>query len=145
MINHMLGAEEVGQFAAAVKISTVWYFVPAVISSSLFPAIINAKKVSEQLYYTRLQRLYNLIVWMAIAIAIPMTFLSDWEVNLLYRQQYNEAGIVLMIHIWAGVFVSLGVASSRWLLTESLQIFSTINTFIGSVINILLNYILLHI
>ena len=110
MINHMLGAEEVGQFAAAVKISTVWYFVPAVISSSLFPAIINAKKVSEQLYYTRLQRLYDLMVWMAIAIAIPMTFLSDWQVNLLYGQQYNQADSVLMIHIWAGVFVSLVVA-----------------------------------
>ena len=84
MINHMLGVEDVGQFAAAVKISTVWYFVPTVISSSLFPAIINAKKVSEHLYYTRLQRLYDLIIWMAIAIAIPMTFLSDWEVNICY-------------------------------------------------------------
>lgn len=141
MINHMLGVEDVGQFAAAVKIGTVWYFVPTVISSSLFPAIINAKKVSEHLYYTRLQRLYDLMVWMAIAIAIPMTFLSDWEVNLLYGQQYNQAGSVLMIHIWTGVFVSVGVASSRWLLTENLQIFSTINTFIGSAINILLNYI----
>lgn len=141
MINHMLGPQEVGQFAAAVRISTVWYFIPVVISSSLFPAIINAKKVSEELYYTRLQRLYDLMVWMAIAIALPMTFLSDWIVNLLYGQDYNQAGSVLMIHIWAGIFVSLGVASSRWLLTENLQIFSTINTFIGAVINILLNCI----
>ncbi|WP_234363369.1 flippase [Francisella tularensis] len=141
MINHMLGPQEVGQFAAAVRISTVWYFIPVVISSSLFPAIINAKKVSEEIYYTRLQRLYDLMVWIAIAIALPMTFLSDWIVNLLYGQDYNQAGSVLMIHIWAGIFVSLGVASSRWLLTENLQIFSTINTFIGAVINILLNCI----
>ena len=143
MINHMLGVEEVGQFAAAVRISTVWYFVPVIISSSLFPAIINAKKVSEELYYIRLQRLYDLMVWMGIAIALPMTFLSDWVVNLLYGEQYSQAGGVLMIHIWAGVFVALGVASSRWLLTENLQMLSFWRTFNGVVINIMLNFILI--
>ncbi|KFJ42454.1 flippase [Francisella philomiragia] len=143
MINHMLGAEEVGQFAAAVRISTVWYFVPVVICSSLFPAIINAKKVSEELYYARLQRLYDLMVWMAIAIALPMTFMSDWVVNLLYGQQYNQAGSVLMIHVWAGVFVSLGVASGRWLLIENMQKISFYRTAYGCLVNIVLNIFLM--
>ena len=144
MIKEMLNAEAVGQYAAAVRLSEAWYFIPVAIASSLFPAIINAKKVSEELYYARLQKLYDLMVWMAIAIALPMTFMSDWVVNLLYGEQYNQAGSVLMIHIWAGVFVFLGVASGKWLLTENLQIFSTINSTIGAVVNILLNYILIQ-
>lgn len=144
MIKEMLSAEAVGQYAAAVRISEAWYFIPMVIASSLFPAIINAKKQSEALYYARLQKLYDLMVWMAIAIALPMTFLSDWVVSLLYGEQYNQAGAVLMIHIWAGVFVFLGVASSRWLLVENLQIFSTINTAVGAIVNIVLNYILIE-
>lgn len=143
MIKEMLDSEAVGQYAAAVRLSEAWYFIPMVIASSLFPAIINAKKQSEKLYYARLQRLYDLMVWMAIAIALPMTFLSDWVVNLLYGEQYFQAGSVLMIHIWAGVFVFLGVASSKWLLTENLQVFSTINTTIGAVANVVLNYILI--
>lgn len=48
-----------------------------------------------------------------------------------------------MIHIWAGVFVFLGVASGKWLLAENLQIFSTINTAIGAIVNVFLNYILI--
>ena len=48
-----------------------------------------------------------------------------------------------MIHIWAGVFVFLGVASGKWFMAENLQIFSTINTTIGAVVNIGLNYILI--
>ena len=143
MIKEMLGAVAVGQYAAAVKISEAWYFVPMVIASSLFPAIIEAKKQSEALYYERLQKLYDLMVWMAVAIALPMTFLSDWVVDLLYGEQYSQAGSVLMVHIWAGVFVFLGVASGKWLLTENLQIFSTINTTIGAFTNISLNYILI--
>jgi len=143
MIMEMMDAEAVGQYAAAVRISEAWYFIPMVIASSLFPAIINAKKISEELYYARLQKLYDIMVWIAIAIALPMTFLSDWVINLLYGEQYKEAGSVLMIHIWAGVFVFLGVASGKWFMAENLQIFSSINTTIGAVANIGLNYILI--
>lgn len=144
MIKEMLNTEAVGQYAAAVRLSEAWYFIPMVITSSLFPAIINAKEKNKGTYHARLQRLYDLMVWMAIAIALPMTFLSDWLVELTYGEQYNQAGSVLMIHIWAGVFVFLGVASSKWLLAENLQIFSTINTAIGATVNIVLNYILIQ-
>ena len=143
MIMQILDAEAVGQYAAAVRLSEAWYFIPMVIASSLFPAIINAKKQSEELYYSRLQKFYSLMLWIAIVIALPMTFFSDWVVNLLYGEQYNQAGNVLMIHIWAGVFVFLGVASGKWLLSENLQIFSTINTAIGAISNIVLNLILI--
>ena len=74
MIKEMMNAEAVGQYAAAVRLSEAWYFIPMAIVSSIFPAIINAKKISEELYHARLQKLYDLMVWMAIAIAIPMTF-----------------------------------------------------------------------
>lgn len=143
MLWDMLGNEAVGQYAVAVRLSEAWYFIPMVIVSSLFPAIINAKQQNEELYYTRLQRLYDLMVWMAIAIALPMTFFSDWIIELLYGGQYNQSESVLMIHIWAGVFVFLGVASGKWLLSENLQIFSAINTAIGAVVNIGMNYILI--
>uniref|UniRef100_Q3AST7 Probable polysaccharide biosynthesis protein n=1 Tax=Chlorobium chlorochromatii (strain CaD3) TaxID=340177 RepID=Q3AST7_CHLCH len=140
MIQEMIGSEAVGQYAAAVRISEAWYFIPMVVSSSLFPAIINAKNQSDDLYYARLQKLYNLMVWMAIAVALPMTFLSDWIVNLLYGELYNEAGDVLMIHIWAGLFVSLGVARGSWIMAENLQLFSTYFIGIAGAINVIGNY-----
>lgn len=143
MIKEMLNTEAVGQYAAAVKLSEAWYFIPMVIASSLFPAIINAKKQSEELYYARLQKLYDLMVWMAIAIALPMTFLSDWVVNLLYGEQYNQAGEVLMIHIWAGVFVFLGVAFSKYLTNENLTKKFFYRTFLGMLINVILNILLI--
>ena len=123
IIKEILGLEAVGQYAAAAKVSEAWYFIPSVLTASFFPAIINAKKNNEDLYNSRLQKLYDIMVWIAIAIAIPMIFLSDWLIEILYGYQYSEAGNVLMIHIWAGVFVSLGLASNRWLICENLQNF----------------------
>ena len=145
MIKEMLDSEAVGQYAAAVRLSEAWYFIPMAVASSLFPAIINAKKQSEELYYARLQRLYDLMVWMAIAIALPMTFLSDWVVNLLYGVQYNQSGTVLALYIWAGVFVFLGVASSKWFVSENLQEYSLYRTLAGAILNIFLNYLLIPI
>mgnify|MGYP006109255695 FL=1 len=143
IIKEILGLEAVGQYAAAARVSEAWYFIPSVLTASFFPAIINAKKNNEDLYNSRLQKLYDIMVWVAIAIAIPMIFLSDWLIEILYGYQYSEAGNVLMIHIWAGVFVSLGLASNGWLICENLQKFLIVNTFIATITNIGLNYILI--
>ncbi|CAA6814272.1 MAG: Membrane protein involved in the export of O-antigen, teichoic acid lipoteichoic acids [uncultured Campylobacterales bacterium] len=143
MIKEILGNEFVGQYAAAVKLSEAWYFIPMVIATSLFPAIVNAKKISNELYYTRLQKIYDLMVWMAIAIAIPMTFLSDWLVNILYGVEYNQSGTVLTIHIWTGVFVFLGVAFGKYLSAENLTKKAFYRTLLGAVLNISLNYVLI--
>lgn len=143
MIKEIMNAEAVGQYAAAVRISESWYFIPTVIASSLFPAIINAKKVSEELYYARLQKLYALMEWIAIAIALPMTFLSDWVIYLLYGKQYSQAGSVLMIHIWTGVFVASGVVTGRVVVINNKQVNGLIATVFGAVSNITLNLLMI--
>ena len=145
MIKEMLGEREVGLYSAAVRLSEVWYFIPSIITASLFPAIVSAKKISEELYYTRLQRLYTLLVWSSIAIALPMTFLSERLVTVLYGDTYKDAAQVLMIYIWAGVFVSLGVASGAWLTSQNLQNHAFYRTFFGAIINVIMNLVLIPI
>jgi O-antigen/teichoic acid export membrane protein len=143
MIKEMLNEKEVGIYSAATRISEVWYFIPILLSNSLFPSIINAKNISIDLYHSRLQKLYTFMFWMAISIALPMTFFSDWIVDFLYGNDYKSAGNVLMIQIWAGVFVFLGVPSSKWFISEGLQKFLTLNTIAGAIINIILNTFLI--
>lgn len=143
MLKNMVGAHEVGLYSAGVRLSELWYFIPTIICASLFPAILNAKKVSEALYRERLQRLYTMLTWLALAIAIPMTFLSDWIVLLLYGKDYAQAGSVLMIYVWAGVFVFQGTARGYWLVSENLQKYGLIYTSMATVMNVVLNYLLI--
>lgn len=143
MLKEMMNAAAVGQYAAAVRISEAWYFIPIVICSSLFPAIINAKVQSSSLYYSRLQRLYRLMVWLAIAVALPMSFLSSTVVQLLYGDQYKEAAAVLTIHIWSGIVVFFGVANNKWLLSENLQGYRLFVDGFGAFSNVILNLILI--
>ena len=145
MIKEMLGAKEVGLYAAAVKLSEAWYFIPMAITSSLFPAIINAKHYQKEDYYQRLQNLYDLMVWIALAIALPTAILSSWIVELLYGNEYLESSSVLIIHIWSGIFVFLGVASSKYLLAENYIKKTFYRTFVGALLNIIMNYYLIGI
>lgn len=145
MIKEMIGAEAVGQYAAAVRLSEAWYFIPMVIASSLFPAIINAKKENEKLYYARMQQLYNLMVTLALSIAIPTTLMGSWVITLLYGDGYDQSGSVLVIYIWAAVFVFLGVASGKWFVAEDLQKYLFYRTATGCTVNIFLNLLLISI
>lgn len=143
MLGQIVGDEEVGVFSAATRLSEVWYFIPMAIFSSVFPAVLEAKKRSESEYIERLQKIYDLVVVFSVCVALPMTFAAQPLVELLFGKAYAGAGIVLSIHIWASVFVCLGIASSQYLLTENRQIISLQRTLGGCVANILLNFILI--
>ena len=143
MIKEMLGEREVGLYSAAVKLSEAWYFVPVIITSSLFPAIVKAKKINLELYHQRLQRLCTLMAWLAIAIALPVTFLADSVVSLLYGYHYREAGSVLAIHIWGAVFVFLGVSSGAFFTVENYTKKTFYRTALGAFSNVMFNVILI--
>ncbi len=143
MIKEMLGDYEVGIYSAAVKLSEAFYFIPVLLTASVFPAIINARKESAALYQKRMQRLYTFLIWVAIIVALPMTLLSKWLIMLLYGEAYLPAGQVLMIHIWAAIFVFMGVAFSKYLLAENLQTIAFQRTLLGAIANVCLNFILI--
>ena len=44
MIKEFLDSEAVGQYSAAIKLTEGWLLLPAIVASSLLPAIINLKK-----------------------------------------------------------------------------------------------------
>jgi len=145
MLGQILGDEAVGVYTAAVRISEVWYFMPVAIVSSVFPSIIETKKQNEVLYNQRLQKLYDLMVVLAFIVAMLMTFLSGWLIEFLFGSAYSGAGIVLAIHIWAAIFVFLGVASSNWLILGGFQKDVLYRTLFGAIINVLANWLLIPI
>jgi O-antigen/teichoic acid export membrane protein len=144
MIKEMLNVEAVGQYAAAVRLSEAWYFIPVIASASLFPAIINAKKINKLIYYERLQSLYDFMVIIAIAVAIPVTFFAESIINILYGHEFSESSTVLIIHIWTGVFVFLTVSSGKFLIAENMVMKTFYRNISAMLLNIILNIYLIE-
>lgn len=143
MVRALLGDEATGLYAAAAKVSEAWYFLPAVIVSSVFPALVRARETSREHYLGRLQDLYDLMVWMALLIAIPFSFWSDELLVLFFGEEYRKAGTVLGVHIWTGILVFLGVASGRWMILEGMSRAYLGRTLAGVIANVFGNWLLI--
>ncbi|MDP5230866.1 MAG: flippase [Cellulophaga sp.] len=143
MIQELLGNTAVGIYSTAVVLSEAWYFIPMIICSSLFPAIVNAKTKSNDLYMQRLQRLYDLMAALGFSIVFPVILFSDWGINFLYGDAFALAAPVLNIHIWAGVFVFLGVANQKWFISENLQAYNILCLGLGMIANVVLNTLMI--
>jgi O-antigen/teichoic acid export membrane protein len=144
MIGKMLGEAEVGLYAAAVKISEIWYFIPVIICTSLFPAIVNAKMSDNASYKKRLHDLYWLMFILATALAVPISILAKPIVTLIFGQRYLLAAGALQIHIWAGLGVFWGVALNQYLLSENRTVVNLVLTLSSAVLNIILNLFLIR-
>ncbi len=143
MLGKMVGEKAVGLYSAATRISEIWYFVPMVIVSSFSPSIYKAKKISEELYYEKIEFLIKLMMLLPVVISIAMTFVSDYLIDVVFGAEYIGAGSILAIHIWASVFVFMGVSTSPWFIAEELNHLSFQRTFIGAIVNVILNLILI--
>lgn len=139
LIKNMLTVKDVGIYAAAVRLSESWYFIPIAISNALFPAIVNAKSIGKELYLSRIQKLYDILAWIAIVISVLVSFFSVEIINILYGTKYLASAPILTIYIWAGISVFLGVASSQFLITENFTKISFLRTLLGMIVNVVLN------
>jgi PST family polysaccharide transporter len=143
MLGELIGDFEVGTYTAALKLSEIWYFIPGIISASLFPSIIEAKKQSDQLYIRRGQKLFDMLVLLSVALALFVTFTSDIIIYIIYGDEYKDAALILAIHIWTAVFVFFSTASSNFYMIENLQVKTFTRAVMSAVLNILLNFILI--
>ncbi|RYD92325.1 MAG: flippase, partial [Sphingobacteriales bacterium] len=128
-------ASELGVYMTAASLSENWYFIPVAIVTSVFPAIIHARKTEPDRYYKRLQNMYDLMVVLSVGIAVVMSLGSNLIYHLLFKQVYWGGAPVLAVHVWAGVFVFLGSASGQYLIAEGYFKLSMLRTGIGAVVN----------
>jgi PST family polysaccharide transporter len=143
MIGSLLGDRATGIYTAATRISEIWYFVPAAIVTSVAPSIAAAKTTNDKVYYARLERLFRWLTLFALFVALAMTVGSSALVRLLFGRDYQAAGPILAVHIWAGLFVSLGVAQGLWDVNECLVRLALFRTATGAAANVALNMLLL--
>ncbi|MEM6802786.1 MAG: flippase [Bacteroidota bacterium] len=139
MIKYFLDDKANGFYATALKLSEMWYFFPALIVDALYPAILNAKKVDQDLYEERMGNLLTGMFLLGLSIAVFINLFGPWILEFMYGSEFNDSKPVLIIHIWSILFAYLGVAGSKWLLTEDLQKHTFYRTTLGAVINVGLN------
>jgi len=139
MVENYLGTGALGVYSTVVQLSESWYFIPVAIVTSVFPALMNARRDDPKRYQKRMQNLYDLMVWISLSVAIFISFTSPLIYRIVYKPEFWPGAHVLTVHVWAGIFVFLGSASGQFLIAEGLTRLSMLRTAMGALINIILN------
>lgn len=139
MLGSLVGSEVLGNYSVAVRVAEVWAFIPIVVCSATFPAVVKAEVLSDELFYGHLQKLYNLMVLLAYGFALPVTFFSEEIIRLLFSNAYGEAGPLLAVLAWTGVFTSLGVARNGLIVAKNWTRVNLVSIALGAILNVLLN------
>lgn len=143
MLKWLVGAEEVGVYAVAAQLSEAWYFLPTAIVASFFPKLIKLHEADPARFNQRFQQLFDMLFLLAIVVALVVSVVAGPLIALLFGAEYQNSASILTIHIWAGVFIFMRAAFSRWILIEGALMFSLITQGLGALANIGLNMLLI--
>lgn len=145
MIKNMLSSYDLGIYSSAVKIYEGWIMIPYVLSISLLPAIVKLKKSSPEKYTNGLIKVFSFIFWGTILVSIFTTIFSENILLITFGEEYVSSSSILIIFMWASVFVAQGTISARYLTVEKLEKKIAKRTIVALVINVTLNYIFIPI
>lgn len=143
MLGSLINDKSVGLYTAATRISEASYFIPSAILSSVTPYIYKARENSESEYSQYMIRLLRLMNAIGIGIAIPVTILAPAIIQVCYGDAYTQSSAVLLVHIWAAIFVFMGLATTPCLIIEGLTNLALQRTTLGAIVNIGLNLVLI--
>lgn len=134
---------EVGQYSVAMKMIEALGFLPVIIQKSLAPAITRARMEDRLKYQDRLLNQYRLMFLLFLVTSIPLYFLAEPVIVLLYGEPYRTAGALLALFAIRLFFTNMGVAKSSFITNESLFKYSLSTAIVGATVNIVLNYFLI--
>ncbi len=143
LLLHYIDAAAVGIYGVAVKLTQIWAFLPGLIISSLFPAIVNARKTSFESYAKRLRSLSGFTIGVTVAIALPLFIFAPYVIYIIFGEAYMDATPILRIYLWTSVVITLVVLAQQYLIAENLSRIFLYTSLIGAATNIVLNVILI--
>ncbi len=143
MIKHMLSAESVGLYDSAVRISELSYFIPSIIVGALFPAIINSKKLSDELYAKRVKKLFAALIALSVLTAIVTSVLSKYLIEIIFGASYLGAVVILQIYVWSNIGAAINLLVQQLLIAENMTKIVSLTIFMGMITNVILNIFLI--
>jgi O-antigen/teichoic acid export membrane protein len=144
VVGYMLPVASVGFYAVAVKLSEFFYFIPAAISTSVFPKLVLLGKEKSPQYMQRLQDFFDLMTLMSLVILIPLSLLSPFIINLMYGPNYSSAAQIFSVYVISGIFIFFGFAANNHLIVEDHGKITLYRSVLGAVLNVLLSIVFVY-
>lgn len=143
MIVSMVGDEAGGYYGAAVRYTSIFYFLQTIILTSVFPKLVEAHKNNSASYRDTLVKITAGLLCLSFVIICTTYLIGGFFLQATFGMDYIDAEAIIKYHILSLPFVFIGAVFSRWLVIEKLTKFSITRHSLGVVVNLILNLILI--
>jgi O-antigen/teichoic acid export membrane protein len=144
MLQWLRSSQEVGEYAVSARTAESLYFLPVILSQTLFPSLSNAESAGgDRASSIEVTRLYRLAWLVGLAMVIITMTILPLLVFMVYGFQYRASSVALIWLAPAAFGVATGCASSAWLNLQGLESLGCFRTIMGALINVILNLALI--
>ena len=141
ILKQMVNENEVGYYATATAICTMWTFVLQAIIDSMYPSILRLKKVDEEVYERKNRQLYAVVFYVSCIVSVGFLIFGGLIVKILYGDAYLPSVPVLKTVTWYTTFSYLGVARNAWIVSEGKQKYLKYIYGCAALLNVVMNVI----
>lgn len=143
MLKHYINTEAVGLYSAAVRLTEVWYFIPNILITSLFPSLVNSSMNSRGEHRKRFTIFILVLLAASLLISFGTLFLSKFLVMIIYGKDFLAAIPILSVYIFSliGSFLSILLLQELFLRNKKWQVILLPAS--TSLLNIVLNIYLI--
>lgn len=128
-----------GEYAAAARISELWYALPTVIATALLPGLVQMRIEHTASYEQAVEKWLRLSFWSSLFISLFLSLVAEKITTLFYGVQFPQSGLILSIHIWANMPVFLCMVLMQYQIVEGTYNINLYATIAGIIVNVGVN------
>ena len=141
-ITYFLDAHAAGVYSVAIRLTECWFFIPASVSSVIYPTLIKRRRDGPAGFYDLLTMSCGAGFWTAVVMALGITIATPFVLPALLGSAYDGSILPLQITAWSLVFLPLSYATASWLVIESMPRVNLYATFVTALVNVAANVLL---
>lgn len=142
MISYFMTDKDVGIYGAAFKLTEIWYNIPALIVTSLFPAIVASKSANYNEYIRRIKSLLRLLIFPFILISLATTLIGPFLINILLGKNFDPSSEILIYLIWTLPLHVFYIVTMNYLVVENSILKSMFRPVLALLLLIVLNIVI---
>lgn len=143
MLSIIDGDTVVGWYAASYRLIDALALIPSVFMSVMYPVFSKFHISSSDSLEFAFKKSFKFLTILAIPIGIGTTLLAGNIIVLIYGTEYAPSVSALRILIWASVLSFINYTPATYLTSTNKQRTLMILTFLGAILNVILNFILI--
>ncbi|MCB9810533.1 MAG: flippase [Candidatus Nomurabacteria bacterium] len=141
-IKHSINIETVGFYGAAVQMTEMWQFLPGIILTAIFPAIVNARH-NLSVHNRRLLALVGGFIGYGVVLSLIIYIFAPKIITIIYGEAFFESIQLLQIYIWSLTGTILTFIMQTVMMNENFYRIQIYTAVIPMILNVILNIILI--